>query len=285
MPAELPMNPTLLVRKRIVGRVRSVFNDTGDGEEPVQRSSDALFAPNSVIWRVHGDVTAMMAGGMSALLLQMLHPAALAGVIDHSSFRTDMLGRLRRTARFIATTTYGDRADAEKAIDRVRAIHDRVSGTLADGTMYRASDPHLLAWVHVAEAVSFLGAWIAFAEPRMSGADQDRYFAEFALIARMLGADPVPETRHDAIALVERMRPQLHASPQCRDVARLILSQRMPGMAAATAQGLVARSAIDLLPGWARDELRLKGSGPGEMLVRSATFGMAATLRWAFAAV
>src|SRR3546814_928207 len=120
----------------------------------------------------------MMIGGISALLLQMLHPAALTGVLDHSSFREDMMGRLRRTARFIAVTTYGERDAAEAAIERVRAIHEDVRGHLADGTAYAASDPRLLAWVHVAEATSFLDAWIAYGEPRMTRADQDRYFAE-----------------------------------------------------------------------------------------------------------
>ena len=92
----------------------------------------------------------MMVGGMSALLLQMLHPAALAGVLGHSNFRQDMLGRLRRTARFIAITTFGDRETAEAAIQRVRSIHDQVRGTTAEGIPYAASDPHLLAWIHVA---------------------------------------------------------------------------------------------------------------------------------------
>lgn len=101
----------------------------------------------------------MMVGGISSLLLQMLHPAVLAGVWDHSNFRTDMHGRLPRTARFIAWTTHGGREEAEAVIARVRNIHDRVGGTLPDGTPYAANDPALLAWVHVTEATSFLNAW------------------------------------------------------------------------------------------------------------------------------
>lgn len=113
----------------IVTRVRQLFNDPDVGETPVERSPDALFASTSVIWRVHGDVTSMMVGGICALLLQMLHPAVLAGVWDHSNFRTDMIGRLRRTGRFIALTTYGDRELANAAVARVRAVHENVSGT------------------------------------------------------------------------------------------------------------------------------------------------------------
>ena len=187
----------------------AVFNDRARGETPVARQADGLFGPRSVAWRVHGDVASMMVGGIAGLLLQMLHPAVLAGVWDHSNFRADMHGRLRRTARFIALTTYGGREEAEAVIARVRAIHAHVTGTLPDGTPYAAGDPALLAWVHVAETTSFLGGWIRYVEPGMTGADQDRYFAEMARIAEALGADPVPRSRADARRLMAAMRPQL----------------------------------------------------------------------------
>ena len=102
MPSPL-LRPDTLIRNALAGRVSSVFNDQDRGEKPVSRSDNAMFPAGSVIWRVHGDVTSMMVGGVTALLLQMLHPAALAGIWDHSTFRDDMLGRLRRTARFIAS--------------------------------------------------------------------------------------------------------------------------------------------------------------------------------------
>ncbi|HEY0165168.1 MAG TPA: oxygenase MpaB family protein, partial [Sphingomicrobium sp.] len=148
--------PSEMLSRALVRQVRSTFNDRSKGEAPVPASDQALFPRGSVIWRVHGDVTSMMVGGVAALLTQMLHPAALAGVWDHSDVRSDQLGRLRRTARFIAVTTYGRRDDAEQAIARVRAIHAQVGGTLPDGRAYRADDPRLLAWVHIAGAVNFL---------------------------------------------------------------------------------------------------------------------------------
>src|SRR5690606_38331121 len=95
-----------------------------------------LFGPESASWQVHSDFTSMFAGGVAALLLQALHPRVLAGVWDHSNFRADMLGRLRRTAQFIAGTTFGSRADAERLIGRVRAIHQGVRGVTADGQPY-----------------------------------------------------------------------------------------------------------------------------------------------------
>lgn len=280
-------NPILLlspVRSALVDRVRRVFNDRSRGERPVQRSSDALFAPDSVVWRVHGDVTTMMVGGVAALLLQMLHPAALAGVVDYSNFREDKLGRLRRTARFIALTTYGERNAAEAAIARVRAIHEQVCGTLPDGRPYSASDPHLLAWVHVAEALCFLDSWIRFAEPDMSRAEQDAYFRAFSLIPCKLGAVTVPTSREEAEALLDAYRPELAVSADTLELAELLLSHRLGGPASAAMEKMLAQSAIDLLPPWARQMLGLKASLLTKPVVHAATFAAAATLRWAFSA-
>lgn len=186
-------SPADAMRRTLVRQVRNTFNDQSQGERPIPASDNAIYARDTVVWRVHGDVTPMMVGGVAALLTQMLHPAALAGVWDHSDVAADRLGRLRRTARFIAVTTYGERDAAEQAIAKVRSIHQQVQGTLPDGTPYRADDPALLAWVHVAGAIMFLDGWRRYAEPRMSRADQDRYFAEARTVAEMLGADPVPE--------------------------------------------------------------------------------------------
>jgi uncharacterized protein (DUF2236 family) len=275
--------PVLPVRRALVSMVRRIFNDRSRGEQSVVRSSNALFDKDSVIWRVHGDVTTMMIGGVSALLLQMLHPSALAGVWEHSTFRNDMLGRLRRTARFIAVTTYGDRTEAQAAIDRVVRVHAQVSGSLANGLYYTATDPRLLAWVHVTEAVSFLDAWIRYSEPDMSLRDQDRYFTEFALIARALNAGPVPESRDQANALIASFRSELHADARTREVARLVLRQPPPVAIAAPVQEIVMRAAVDLLPTWARKMHGLPAAGITTPIVRGATTGIAATLRWAFA--
>jgi uncharacterized protein (DUF2236 family) len=266
----------------MIGQVRAIFNDQARGEKPVVRRDDGLFGPGTVVWRVHGDVTTMMVGGVAALLLQMLHPAVLAGVWDHSNFREDMLGRLRRTARFIALTSYGSREEAEQAIARVRAVHDKVVGTLPDGTAYAAGDPKLLAWVHVTEAISFLDAWMRYAEPEMSRRDQDRYFAEMARIATALGADPVPSSRGEAETLIQSMRSSLAVSERTREVARLVLAQRASSIAVAPVQALTFGAAVDLLPDWARRMHGLPRSRLALPLVRAGTSGIARTLRWAF---
>jgi uncharacterized protein (DUF2236 family) len=271
------------IRRALVKQVRSTFNDRSKGERPIVRSANALFPQDSVIWRVHGDVTSMMAGGIAALLLQMLHPRALAGIWDHSDVQQDMLGRLRRTARFIAETTYGDRDSAEAAIDKVKRIHAQVSGELPDGTAYRADDPHLLAWVHLAGAVMFLDGWRRYAEPNMSRADQDLYIAEAGEIARRLGADPVPQTRAEAEQLIGEFRPELDADRRTLEFRDLVLDAPAQRPAELPVQKLLTGAAVDLLPAWARELhglRRLPLSGPP---IRAATFGLATTLRWAFA--
>ena len=270
------------VRQALVRQVRTTFNDRSKGERPVPASDEALFPRGSVIRRVHGDVTSMMVGGIAALLTQMLHPKALGGVWDHSDVHGDMLGRLRRTARFIAVTTYGHRDSALAAIARVNAIHAQVRGTLPDGTEYRATDPRLLAWVHVAGAMNFLDGWRRYAEPRMSRADQDRYFAEYGEIARLLDADPVPESRAEAERLIAESRADLRADDRTRAFRDLVLKAPAPSLAEAPVQLLLMNAAVDLMPAFARDMHGLTRPMLPPV-VRAATFGIAGTIRWAFA--
>lgn len=267
----------VLIRRRIT----DIFNDAERGERPALRRADALFAPDSVAWRVNGDIVTMMIGGVSGLLLQMLHPAVLAGVWDHSDFRADMHGRLRRTAKFIAVTTY-DHADAGRAaIDKVNRIHRKLGGTLPDGTAYRVSDPALLAWVHVTETISFLDAWIRYAEPGMSRADQDAYFAETARIGEALHADPVPRTRAEAEALIQGFRPRLRADARTHEVAAMVMRQTIGSPAVDLAAGVIMQAGMDLLPDWARAMHDQRGGLP-RPLTRGLAGTVARTLQWAY---
>lgn len=275
-------DPARSIKAAITDRVVALFNDRARGEAPVVRRLDGMFGPKAVAWHVHGDVTSMMVGGISSLLLQMLHPAVLAGVWDHSNFRTDMHGRLRRTARFIALTTYGGREEAEAVIARVRHIHDRVGGVLPNGTPYAANDPALLAWVHVTEATSFLNAWRRYVKPDMPRADQDRYFAEMAQVASALGAAPVPSDRAGARRMIEAYRPQLRTDSRTREVRDLVLKAATADLLAAGVQALGNQAAIDLLPDWARRMHGLPNPLLARPLVRAGTLGVAQALRWAF---
>jgi uncharacterized protein (DUF2236 family) len=274
--------PTRLLKSAVAAQVVGLFNDQSRREKLITRRADGLFGPNSVAWRVHGDVTSMLVGGIAALLLQMLHPAVLAGVWDHSKFQTDLHGRLRRTARFIALTTYGGRAEAETAIARVRRIHDSVQGLLANGSAYKANDPSLLAWVHVTEAMSFLDAWTRYAEPTISAADQDRYFTEVAQIASALGADPVPQSRAEADDVIELLKPKLLCDKRTRQVAHLVLTGPAPSIMLEPLRMITTQAALELLPAWARRMHGMSEPSLDRWLVRFSTLGLAQTLRWIF---
>lgn len=277
----MPPSPAEFVRRRLVGKVRGVFNDVAAGQQPVAISDEALFERDSPIRMVHSGVVSMMVGGIRSLLLQMLHPHALQGVLDHSDFRSDMHGRLRRTARFIALTTFAHRDEAMAAIERVNRIHGKVSGALPDGTSYAATNPRTLAWVHVAEATSFLEAYLVYVQPAMSLTERDQYFRQFAVIARALGADPVPETRAEAADLIAELRGDLAPSDAAREIARLVLEQRPEGAPVAVQRAL-GTAAVELLPPYARTMLGLDRPRVSALPARLVTRTMSEGLRWAF---
>ncbi|MBL6750706.1 MAG: DUF2236 domain-containing protein [Nevskia sp.] len=240
-----------------------------------------LFGPQSVCWRVHGDFTLMMAGGVCALLLQALHPLALAGVWDHSSFRQDILGRLRRTAAFVGGTTYGSRRDALMLVERVKRIHQGVVGTAPDGRSYAAGDPRLLTWVHVAEVSSFLAAHQRYARRPLTAAEQDRYFEETALVAELLGAEGVPKSRAALNDYFARMLPQLEYGERAKEVRRLLLRAPAVGLAVKPFGLLLAQAGVDLLPGWAQDLMGTRRRGARRAITTPGVRALAPALRWA----
>lgn len=274
-----------MLRDAIRDQIRTLMGSDEASAVDLTRppGDDGLFGPDSASWQVHGDFTAMMIGGVSALLLQMLHPAVLAGVWDHSGFRDDMPGRLKRTARFIAATTYGSTASAEAMIARVCHVHRHIRGTLPDGTPYEADDPALLTWVHVAEARSFLAAHIRYRDPAFPGARQDRYYAEMAALARRLGATEVPETRAAVETYLRTMRGELLVDARTRDVAQVLLGQPAPNPASRPLQQILLQSGVDLLPGWARAMHGLRVPLRDKLALRAGAIGAGNVLRWAMA--
>lgn len=271
------------LRSVIQGQVRTLFGNTEANRIDLSRPPGdlGLFAPDAAAWRVHGDLTSMMIGGVASLLLQMLHPAALAGVWDHSDFRRDMQGRLRRTAQFISGTTYGSTTTAEALIGRVRRIHGQVQGTLPDATPYSANDPALLTWVHVAETYCFLLAYRRHVDPAFPVGEQDRYVAETAEVARRLGAEDVPESWGAVEAYLQAMRPALRFDHRTREVARALLGQRAPTLALAPFRALTMTAATDLLPDWAARMHGLSQPLGQRAGVRAGVAGVGTFMRWA----
>ncbi|WP_432477534.1 oxygenase MpaB family protein [Nocardioides sp. GXQ0305] len=245
------------------------------------RPGPRWFEPDSPIGRVHGDAS-MFIGGIRALLLQTLHPAAMAGVAEHSDYRADMLGRLARTSRFLAVTTFGHVDDAQAAVDAVRAIHERVTGTLPDGTPYAASDPHLLRWVHVAEVDSFLRAHQVYGKRPLDAAGRDTYVAQAAEIARRLGVLDPPTTEAGLAAALEGYRPELRATDHAREAVRHVVLRPPIAVPARPAYAVLVAAAIALMPRWSRRPLRLPSLPVSERtVVRALGAAATRTLRWA----
>lgn len=269
------------IRNRIqnqIFRVNGLALNEFDLSQPP--GDPGLFGPDSVIWRVHGDFPSMLCGGISALLLQMLHPSALAGVWDHSNFREDMLGRLRRTSQFIAVTTFGNRHDAELLIERIKRIHLRVSGVDSYGQPYAASDPRLLTWVHVAETSAFLAAHLRFKNPQLSLAQQDRYYDEAALIAEALGAEAVPKSVAAVARYLQSMRGELRYDARTAEVTRLLRDAPAPSWQAKPAMRVMLKSGMALLPDWAQAMSGYRVSPLSRTLLDAEMQLLAKTLRW-----
>lgn len=270
------------IRRHIETRVLSLTGLAIGGVDYENPPGDpGLFGPDSVCWRVHGDFTSMMVGGISALLLQALHPLALSGVWDHSNFREDLLGRLRRTGQFISATTFGSHADADRLIERVKRIHAGVSGTAPDGRPYAASDPDLLTWVHVAEVSSFLKSHLRYLNPDLPAAEQDRYYAEVALIAERLGADDVPRSRAQIEAYLERTRPQLRSDERALEILQILRTAPAPSPVLRPFGTLMLHAGIELLPEWAQEMFGLTLSESRRQLIRAGVRSTAPTVRWA----
>jgi uncharacterized protein (DUF2236 family) len=256
-----------------------------DGARHRERIHDSpgprWFDPDSAIVRVHGDA-AMFVGGIRALLMQTLHPAAMRAVSEHSGYRGDMWGRLARTSRFLAVTTFGTADDAQQSVDVVRAIHERVSGIMPDGTAYAASDPHLLMWVHLAEVDSFLLAHQVYGKRPLDQVGRDDYVAQTAEVARRLGVLDPPTTEAQLRELLDSYRPELRGTDDARAAVRYLLFKPPLPLPARAPYAVLVAAAIGLMPRWTRRHLRLPWLPISERTVVRVLGGAAiGTIRWA----
>ncbi len=216
-----------------------------------------LFGPESVTWKIHADFCGMLSGGLAALMLQTLHPRALAGVWDHSNFREDLIGRLRRTTAFVGGTTYAPTADAERLILRVRDIHAKVRGETADGCPYSADDPDLLTWVHVTEVTSFLAGYRHYCRRELPPGAADRYYGETRRVAEALGARNVPASEAAVARYLANVRGQLRYDERSRVVLEVLSRIHLPVPMAGASRELFLGAGTALLPDWAGDMLLL----------------------------
>jgi uncharacterized protein (DUF2236 family) len=276
---------------RIRGRVgASIFERVAGPEGPAHHEvifvegGERWFAEDRPIRRVHSD-SSMFVGGISALLLQSLHPLAMAAVAGHSGYKGDPWGRLQRTSYFLAVTTFGRTADAKETIARVRSIHQRVTGVAPDGRPYAASDPHLLTWVHIAEAESFLRAHTQFGAEPLDQAGRDGYVADIARIGAELGVPDPPLTERELTERIAAYRAELASTAEARAAARFLLLNPPLPVIARPPYGLLAAAAVSLLPTWARWPLRVPRLPVTEAaLMRPAGQAVVHGIRWATAA-
>ncbi|HUQ56632.1 oxygenase MpaB family protein [Lentzea sp.] len=239
---------------------------------------ERLFADDRPIRHVHAD-HAMFIGGLRALLLQSLHPLAMAAVAQHSDYRTDPWGRLQRTSLFVGTTTYGTAEHARRTIERLARVHEHVHGTAPDGRRYRASDPHLLAWVHVAEVDSFLRCHQRYGQEPLD--DYDGYVADMAVIAEAMGIPDPPRTTAELEARLDSYRPELRGTAQAREAARFLLLKAPLPLVARGPYAILSATAVASLPVWARIPLRLPYLPVTEATgVRFAGHALMRGLRW-----
>jgi uncharacterized protein (DUF2236 family) len=267
---------------------RSVRRAIGIREQPPSISTDpheSYLPPDGMARLVHADLPSMLIGGVSALLLQMLHPLAMAGVAEHSNYAEDPLGRLSRTAAFVAATTFGTTEQAEAAIAQVDRVHRRVKGTAPDGRPYSAADPELVTFIHVAEVSSFLASSQRYGPRPLRPAECDRYYDEVAPVALALGAEWAPRSVDEVESYLLRVRPELHAGPQARAARDWLVHGVARRPAERAVYTLVLGAAIGTLPGWARRELGLSLAGPLDLLIDTAavaplTRGLSAAVRW-----
>ena len=230
---------------------------------PENPADDGFFGPASVTWKLSSDLSGPIAG-LRSLMMQALHPLAMAGVDQHSEWRSDPVGRLAATSAYVTTVSVGDRAAAEQAAARVRRIHEHVRGAdPVTGQPYAAGDPALLLWVHAALVDSSVAAARLFGTP-LSGADTDRYIREMVVAAELVGvpAAMVPASSAELERYISSLRPDLRCTPAARESMAYLLGP--PGLDADIAEIWqdIRDGAVASLPGWAIDLYGYHVPGP-----------------------
>lgn len=264
------------LRDKVVSTTSSLFSH---GRRPLQDTMSypgdpGLLGPDSVSWRVVGDVAAFV-GGIRALLVQTAHPEVVAGVEQHSAYRTDPLGRLTRTAFFVTSTTYGAVPEVEEAVAIVRAAHRPVRGRSERGRDYSANDPAMAAWVHNVLTDSFLTAYQWYGATPLSKSEADEFVREQAQIGALLHASPLPESA-DALADWVSQHPDAAASAA---QARVVAFLRKPPVPVGPRLGyqILLEAALPTIPAALREQMGLEVS---DVRARVGAASISA-LRWA----
>lgn len=245
-------------------RFRRLLSGAEDGIPPwleaVAEGDEAgFFLPGDAPWVVHRDF-ATLVGGIRALLLQALHPGALGGVAQHSRYEEDPLGRLSGTIRWLTVTTFGSVTAVRNEAGRVNGMHNRVRGKYQTNegseVAYRAADPDLLLWVHVAFMDSFLRAHQNYSRAKIPGG-ADSYVGLWSKSVAPLGLDSAPMTEAELKSTLESFRPKLRVDQKTLSVIRWIKKAPLP-RAAKPVYGLLFQAALASLPSELRQMIGIR---------------------------
>ena len=217
---------------------------------------EALIGADSVSWRIFKNPVALFVGGVAAVILELAEPAVRAGVWEHSSFRKDPIGRLRRTGLAAMVTVYAARSIAEPMIEGVVRMHANIDGETSAGERYSASDPRLLSWVHTTAAFSFAEAYSRYVNT-LNSSEFDAFYREGAPASRLYGALEVPQSIADVQALFESMRGRLDPSPIVFQFLQIMRETAALPRPLLWMQPILVRAAVDLVPDWIRQLLGL----------------------------
>jgi uncharacterized protein (DUF2236 family) len=250
------------------------------------KSRDGYFAPESVIRRVGNTPLVPFLGGGPSVLLQVAHPLVATGVLEHSEVRRDLWRRLLHTLRALYLIAYGTKEEAERAAEVVQAVHTKVHGAtrtqlgrFPPGTPYSASDPELMLWVHATLVQASLAAYERFVQP-LSRTDQERYYREMALVARLFGtpASVIPGSLADFREYFDAQigGETIAVTAPAKEVAAVILEARVPAplRVFVPAHRL---STVGLLPPLLRDQYGLRWSAVHELALQLAARTMRIT--------
>lgn len=274
------LTPVQGIRRELQRVVRGYI--VGDDQPPMRptASDDSWFGPDSAAWIIHTD-WATLIGGIESLLVQTLHPPTMAGVADHSDYKSDPFGRLNRTAQFIGMTIFGSAEEAQRSVDIVRTIHDRIEGHTPDGRPYRANDSENLLWVHATEVDGFLRGVQRYGSSTITPDMADQYVAEMAQVGEALGIDRAPRSVAELDATLQQYRPHLHFGSQARETIRW-LAFPPNSLAAQGPYAILLSAAVAMLPAWARRKLWIPPTLPpvNRLLVEPAAKSVVRTLDW-----
>jgi uncharacterized protein (DUF2236 family) len=247
------------LQRRLEAAFATLFQPAGRAGEDFARPAGeaALLAPDSLSWAVFKNPVTMFIGGVAAVVLELAEPRVRSGVWEHTTFRTEPMERMRRTALATMMTVYGPRSRAEAMIARVSQRHGQVRGSTPQGRPYRADDPELLDWVQATAAFGFLEAFAAYVRP-LAPDERDRFYAEGQAAARLYGATHAPDSQAAQAALFEAMRDGLERSDIVDDFLRIVGGMPALPRALRPMQRVYVRAAVAITPPWLRERLGLE---------------------------